>query len=261
MTKKENPLTFMDVSVDGDPVERMVFEGGDFVNRNGTGGESIYGSKFPDESTMLNHDAPGLLSMAIADRDTLGSHFTISLKADHLDREHVVFGKIVQVYNVLKKIEEMGDEEGHPTVIVKIINCGEYSEGENYLAHLENNNINKSLISIDYMDHTILLDLLNVLCSGLRKKEKEKILYSSESGSSSDFDTQSLKTERGWIIQEKRRKGKLNKSSEDRRKRTKYYSSESGSSSDSDSESSETEGINSFESDSDLKTSAELDMS
>lgn len=26
MTKKKNPLVFMDVSVDGDPVERMVFE-------------------------------------------------------------------------------------------------------------------------------------------------------------------------------------------------------------------------------------------
>lgn len=26
MTKKKNPLVFMDVSVDGDPRERMVFE-------------------------------------------------------------------------------------------------------------------------------------------------------------------------------------------------------------------------------------------
>ena len=44
-------------------------------------------------------------------------------------RKHVVFGKLVQGHNVLKKIEEFGDEEGHPTVTVKIINCGEYSEG------------------------------------------------------------------------------------------------------------------------------------
>jgi peptidyl-prolyl isomerase G (cyclophilin G) len=26
MAKKKNPLVFMDVSIDGDPVERMVFE-------------------------------------------------------------------------------------------------------------------------------------------------------------------------------------------------------------------------------------------
>lgn len=131
-----------------------------------------------DESPKLKHDATGLLSMAIADRDTLGSHFIITLKADHhLDRfvylvncwqhftsymdvlfwflivgvgkvmpdctvmwpfcrKHVVFGKLVQGPNVLKKIEEVGDEEGHPTVTVKIINCGEYSEGENYFFYL-----------------------------------------------------------------------------------------------------------------------------
>lgn len=53
-------------------------------------------------------------------------------------RKHVVFGKLVQGHNVLKKIEEVGDEEGHPTVTVKIINCGEYSDGENYLDYLEN---------------------------------------------------------------------------------------------------------------------------
>ena len=46
------------------------------------------------------------------------------------DRKYVVFGKLVQGNEVLKKIENVGDEEGIPTVTVKIINCGEVSEGK-----------------------------------------------------------------------------------------------------------------------------------
>jgi len=43
----------------------------------------------------------------------------------------VVFGKLVQGHNILKKIEDVGDEEGLPIVTVKVINCGEHNEGEN----------------------------------------------------------------------------------------------------------------------------------
>jgi len=46
-------------------------------------------------------------------------------------RKHVIFGKLVQGHNILKKIEDVGDEEGLPSVTVKIINCGEHNEGEN----------------------------------------------------------------------------------------------------------------------------------
>lgn len=46
------------------------------------------------------------------------------------DRKCVVFGKLVKGSEVLKKIENVGDEEGIPMVTVKIINCGEVSEGK-----------------------------------------------------------------------------------------------------------------------------------
>jgi peptidylprolyl isomerase len=76
-------------------VPGVMIVGGDIVNGDGSGGQSIYGSTFPDESFELEHVGAGIVTMMKRHEDGNNSQFAILLdRAGWMDGRNVVVGKV-----------------------------------------------------------------------------------------------------------------------------------------------------------------------
>ncbi|BGO99584.1 Peptidyl-prolyl cis-trans isomerase-like 1 [Rhodotorula toruloides] len=110
-------------------IPHFMIQGGDFINGDGTGSQSIYGAKFPDENFGVAHDQAGLLSMANSGPHTNGCQFFITTEpAPFLDGKHTVFGKVLGQDSMLvvRKIENIATgPNNRPKLQCTITECGE----------------------------------------------------------------------------------------------------------------------------------------
>jgi len=119
----------------GSPFHRVIpnfmCQGGDITMGNGMGGKSIYGRNFSDENFSLKHTGAGVLSMANAGPGTNGSQFFLCVTAtSHLNGRHVVFGQVVQGYDVVRAIESVGSMTGSVGCSIAVDECGQLTEDE-----------------------------------------------------------------------------------------------------------------------------------
>lgn len=191
-------------------IKGFMAQGGDFSKGNGTGGESIYGGKFADENFKLDHSEAGQLSMANGGPNTNGSQFFIIFKRQpHLDGKHVVFGKVVNGMDIVKKMEQLGTTDGRTSGLVKIVDCGEVSNGK--------------------MQSSIVAE-----------KEKKK-KPATEDASNDDSDSHAKRKPKA-SLKDKRRKRSYSSSGPDSSETDSHSDSESDASSESYSSSSSSDG-------------------
>ncbi|TXG56669.1 hypothetical protein EZV62_017982 [Acer yangbiense] len=113
-------LTFLRV------IPGYMVHGGDITEGNGIDGESIYGPSFTNENFVKKHIGPDILSMTKTGTLGNGSQFCIyTTKTEWLDRKQVVFGEMVNGFDVLKAVDQIGSSSNLTSKTVMVIDCGQ----------------------------------------------------------------------------------------------------------------------------------------
>lgn len=102
-------------------VPDKVVYGGDFINHNGTAGESIYNSNFKDEPKGLKKKhSIGTIGMINNNQpNNNDSRFFINLKNNpEYNKKNIVIGSIVSNFHVLQELFENSNTKA------TIVNCG-----------------------------------------------------------------------------------------------------------------------------------------
>ena len=126
----EGEITGTALSYKGNRFHRVcngfIVQAGDIVHGDGSGGESVFGGAFPDE-TLAGAHAVGTLSMANDGPGTNTSQFFVVVGGDaaSLDGEHVAFGRVVEGLDALVALGGVAvDDEDAPTEPCVIVDCG-----------------------------------------------------------------------------------------------------------------------------------------
>lgn len=113
-------------------------QGGDTINFDGSGGESIYGPTFEDENFcisvclifylcfcgiylwMFQHLEEGILSMANAGTPHTNSSqfFITTVPCTHLDGINVAFGRVRKGFGVVKEIANVEASNEKPLIVI-----------------------------------------------------------------------------------------------------------------------------------------------
>lgn len=122
-----------------EPSDPEYFDFASLLPNAAAGGQSIYvnddGPYFADESFDISHDGPGVLTMYNPGAPNCnGSQFMITFpmcKPEALDGTHVAFGQVVEGWNILAALEQLGDarQEGDTFQRVTVEACGVVSHG------------------------------------------------------------------------------------------------------------------------------------